>query len=180
MPLFTRSSIPSCIHSSTLEMLPPILLWPILGLIAWTLHCAICLLRNYLTARKTGLPIRIIPIDHTNVLWTLIDVKALYFIKKLPGFLGNNSFTRYNFRTWELHDRYYSHREMGVAFIIVTPFRNWLYIANPDFITEVFRRRTDFPQCIELTEILDVFGKNLGTVRIAQTHNSYKLTQANR
>lgn len=36
---------------------------------------------------------------------------------------------------------------------------------------EVFRRRTDSPQCIELTEILIVFGRNLGTVRLIQNGN---------
>ncbi|PSR79355.1 cytochrome P450 [Coniella lustricola] len=140
------------------------ILWPIISLTIWALYCSVCLARNYQVARKIGLPVRVIPIDHTNAVWTLLDRKVLYYIRKLPGFLGNNSFTRYNFRTWELHDRCSSHHEMGDAFIIVTPFRNWLYISNPATITEVFRRRTDFPQCIELTEILDVFGKNLGTV----------------
>lgn len=145
--------------------LHPILLWPMVGLAGWTFYCCFCLVRNYRAACRTGLPLRIIPIDHTNALWTLLDSKILYLIKKLPGVLGNNSFTRYNFRTWELYDRYRSHHEMGDAFIIVTPGRNWFYISNPDVIMEIFHRRTDFPQCIELTEILDVFGKNLGTVR---------------
>lgn len=146
-------------------ILPPILLWLILGFAVWPLYCGFCLYRNYQVARTTGLPIRIIPIDHTNALWTLLDRKILYFIKKLPGVLGNNNFTRYNFRTWELNDRYHSHHEMGDAFIIVTPFKNWFYIANPDVIMDIFRRRIEFPQCIELTEILNVFGRNLGTVR---------------
>ncbi|KUI70320.1 Cytochrome P450 4X1 [Cytospora mali] len=119
---------------------------------------------NYRVASKTGLPIRIIPIDHTNTIWTLLDRKVLSLVRKLPGILGNNSFTRYNYRTWEIHDRYRSHHEMGDAFIMVTPWRNWLYVANPEIIMEIFRRRSDFPQCIELTEILNVFGRNLGTV----------------
>lgn len=144
----------------------PVLLWPVLGLTIYTFFCAALLLRNYQAARHTGLPIRVIPIDHTNALWTLLDRKILYFVRKLPGVLGNNSFTRYNFRTWELYDRYRSHHEMGDAYILVTPGRNWVYVGNPDLIMEVFRRRTDFPQCIELTEILDVFGKNLGTVSL--------------
>ena len=148
-------------------MLPPALLWPAFGVAAWSFYCLACLLRNYQAACKTGLPIRVIPIDHCNALWTLLDRKVISLVKKLPGILGNNSFTRFNFRTWELHDRYKSHRELGDVFIMVTPGRNWLYVANPKTIMEIFRRRTDFPQCIELTEILDVFGKNLGTVRFA-------------
>lgn len=150
-------------------MVPPALLWPALGVGIWALYCSVCLARNYLAARKTGLPIRVIPIDHTNAPWTLLDRKVLSLVQKFPGFLGNNSFTRYNYRTWELHDRYETHHEVGDVFIMVIPGRNWLYIADPDLIMEVFRRRTDFPQCIELTEILNVFGRNLGTVRLIQS-----------
>lgn len=144
--------------------LPPVLLWPFYGVALWTLYCSVCLFQNYRVARKTGFTIRVIPIDHTNALWTLLDRKVLSLVRKLPGILGNNSFTRYNFRTWELHERYRTHHELGDVFIMVTPGRNWLYVADPDIITEIFRRRTDFPQCIQLTEILNVFGRNLGTV----------------
>lgn len=145
--------------------LPPALRWPAFGVAIWTLYCSACLLRNYQVARKTGLPIRVIPIDHTNALWTLLDRKVISLVQKLPGILGDNSFTRYNFRTWELHDRYKSYHELGDVFIMVTPGRNWLYVASSQIIMEIFQRRTDFPQCIELTEILNVFGRNVGTVR---------------
>lgn len=53
---------------------------------------------------------------------------------------------------------------MGDVFMMVTPGRNWLYIADPDALMDMFRRRSEFPQCIELTEVLNVFGTNLGTV----------------
>ncbi|POS68788.1 hypothetical protein DHEL01_v212818 [Diaporthe helianthi] len=151
------------------------LMWPAFGLLAWTLYCNLCLLRNYLVARKIGVPLRVIPIDHVNPLWMLVDTKVLSLVRKLPGALGDNSFTRYNFRTFEMHDRCDSHHEMGDAFIIATPRRNWLYLANPDVIMDMFRRRSEFPQCIELTEMLDVFGKNLGTVEGHQWKTQRKM-----
>lgn len=157
-------------------MLTSALFWPALALGTWTLYCWFCLARNYLAARKTGLPIRIIPIDHVNGPWFLIDRKVLSHVKKLPGFLGNNSFTRYNFRTWEMYDRCDTHHELGDVYIMVTPGRNWVYVANPDLIMEMFRRRADFPQCIELTEMLNVFGRNLGTVSLIQIGNSKNST----
>lgn len=101
-------------------------------------HSGISLARNYLVARRIGLPIRVIPIDHTNPLWMAVDRKVLSYVRKLPGFLGDNSFTRYNFRTWEMHDRQRPHQEMGDAFVIVTPGRTWFYrmplppFLNPD------------------------------------------------
>lgn len=145
-------------------MILPTLLWPALGVLGWTLYCSFCLLRNYLVARKIGVPLRVIPIDHVNPLWMLVDTKILSLVRKLPGVLGDNSFTRYNFRTWEMHDRCRSHHEMGDVFMMVTPGRNWLYIANPEALMDMYRRRSEFPQCIELTEMLNVFGTNLGTV----------------
>lgn len=55
-----------------------------------------------------------------------------------------------------MDDRCRSHETMGDAFVLVTPRRNWLYIANPDTIMDVFRRRTDFPRCLELTGVYTI------------------------
>ncbi|KAK3946141.1 putative cytochrome P450 [Diplogelasinospora grovesii] len=151
------------------------LLWPALGLASFTLYCAVCLTRNYLIARRIGLPIRVIPIDHTNPFWMMVDRKVLSFVKKLPGFLGDNDFTRFNFRAWEMYDRLRPHREMGDAFIIVTPQRIWFYLADPEALMECFRRRLDFPRCTELTEILNVFGTNLSTVEGQQWKTQRKI-----
>jgi hypothetical protein len=100
-------------------------------------HSAISLARNYLVARRIGVPIRVIPIDHANPLWLAIDRKVVNYVRKLPGFLGNNTFTRYNYRTWEMHDRLGPQREMGEAFVIVTPARIWFYRTSmlPLFLT---------------------------------------------
>ncbi|KAI7775546.1 hypothetical protein LA080_006695 [Diaporthe eres] len=61
------------------------------------------------------------------------------------------------------------------VFMMVTPGRNWLYIANPDSLMDMFRRRSEFPQCIELTEVLNVFGTNLGTVEGQQWKTQRKM-----
>jgi hypothetical protein len=112
---------------------------------------AFFILRNYSKAAKIGLPLRVIPISHTNPFWMLVDRKVIGLIKRVLPLVGDSSFARYNFRAFELEDRYRSHHEMGDAFILVTPERNWLYLANPDTLMSVFKRRTDFPRCLELT-----------------------------
>jgi len=104
------------------------------------IHSIISLARNYFVARQIGLPIRVIPIDHTNPLWLAVDRKVLSYIKRLPGFLGDNSFTRYNFRTWEMHDRLRPHQEMGDAFVIVTPARIWFYRTSAHLLFQPGRR----------------------------------------
>jgi cytochrome P450 len=122
-----------------------------------------CLFRNYLIARRIGVRFHVIPISHLNHFWMLIDAKVLHYVKRV---FGESNFTRYNWMGWELHDRYYSHHELGDAFILVTPGRNWLYIGSPDTVVEIARRRDDFPRCVELTRVLDVFGPNLASVSI--------------
>jgi hypothetical protein len=102
------------------------------------------LLQNYLSARTMGVPIRFIPISPLNPFWVLLDNKILPLFRRLP--FGDNSFTRYNWRGWEVADRYRSHTEMGDIWVLVTPFKNWVYINDPAAITSMYKRGSDFPR----------------------------------
>lgn len=129
------------------------------------------LLQNYLIARQTGLRFKVIPISHLNHFWMLIDNKILKYVRK---YFGESTFTRYNWMGWELPDRWKSHHEMGDVFMLVTPGRNWMYVGHPDIIMEIARRKDDFPRCLELTQVLDVFGPSISSVSassIASWHN---------
>ncbi|KAI1163350.1 cytochrome P450 [Nemania serpens] len=142
--------------------------------IAWAIYSALCLLRNYSSARKLGLPIRVLPISHGNSFWMIVDRKVTSFFRRLP--FGDNNFTRYNWRGWEVRDRYRSHLEMGDAYVQVTPGRNWLYLCSPESLLEVFRRRSDFPRPLELYDLLNIFGSNLATVDGQQWKKQRKIT----
>lgn len=115
------------------------------------LHALFNLYRNYLQARKIGVPVRIILIDHVNPLWLVCDRAVLSVIRRLPFGLGNNSFTRYNYRGWEVPDRYYTHHELGDAYILVSPSNVWLYIADPDAVTDLYKRGKEFPRDTSVT-----------------------------
>ena len=104
--------------------------------------------KNYLLARKTGLPIIILPIDCGNPLWQTADQIIIPLCKKLP--FGNGNFTRFNFRGWELRDRWRAFEENGPAFIFVTPGRNWLQLADPEAVAEIYQRREDFVRPLDL------------------------------
>lgn len=108
-------------------------------------------MRNYLVARKFGVPLRIILIDHVNPFWLIVDRQVLSLVKRLPFGLGDNSFTRYNFRGWEVPDRYFSHHEMGDAYVLVSPGNIWLYVADPDTVNDVLRRGNEFPRDTSVT-----------------------------
>ncbi|KAI0006870.1 cytochrome P450 [Xylariaceae sp. FL0662B] len=141
--------------------------------VVWITYSWLCLLRNYFTARKVGVPIRVIPISHGNPFWMIVDKKVLSIVKRLP--FGSGSFTRYNWRGWEVEDRCRSHLEMGDAYMLVTPDKNWLYLCNPETLMEVFRRRTDFPRPLEVYQMLNIFGPNLSTVEGHQWKRQRKI-----
>lgn len=133
-------------------------------ILAFTFHSMVCLLRNYLAARKLGVPVRIIPIDHINPPWTLVNQQVVAMLRKLPFGLGDNNITKYNYLGFEIPLRWKSHQEMGDAFVLCSPARNWLYLGNPNHITAMLKRNNDFPHDSELTAMLDVFGPNISTV----------------
>jgi hypothetical protein len=103
------------------------------------------LLRNYAAARTIGVPIRFVPISPLNPFWAMMDRKVLTLLRRLP-FVADTSFARYNWRFWEVADRYRSHHEMGDLWVLVTPFKNWIYVNDPEALNSIFRRGNDFPR----------------------------------
>lgn len=142
---------------------------------AFTLHSSICLLQNYLAARKIGVPVRIIPVDHINSLWYLVSQRLASVLRRLPFGLADNNITKYNYLGFEIPIRWKSHEEMGDAFILCSPARNWLYLGDPDVITTMMKRYSDFPHDSELTAMLDVFGPNISTVSYTHALESGQL-----
>jgi hypothetical protein len=64
----------------------------------WTAYSWYCLWVNYISARKIGVPLRVMPISHENPLWMIVDKKvfhppfqapAIWFRKSYP-FQGSN------------------------------------------------------------------------------------------
>ena len=115
----------------------------------WAVYSCYCLWLNYRSARKIGIPLRIIPISHENPLWMLLDKKFFIpIIERIP--FGSGNITRYNWRGWEVQDKNASHLEMGDVFMLVTPGRNWLYLCNAEALLDLFRRNVDFPRPLEI------------------------------
>lgn len=123
------------------------------SLVAWWVYSWVCLFQNYLTARKIGVPLRVLPISHGNPFWMMADKKIIKLLKRIPFASGN--LTRYNWRGWEIEDKCRSHLEMGDVYMHVTPGKNWLYVCNPDSLLEIFRRRADFPRPLKLFGMCD-------------------------
>lgn len=120
------------------------------------------LLKNYAAARTIGVPIRVIPFSPFNPFWSLVDRKVVSLLRRLP-YIGENNVTRYNWRGWDLEDRWKCHYQMGDAFVLVTPQYNMLQLNNPDATTNVFKRAIDFPRPVWVNDVLAVFGSNIST-----------------
>ncbi|KAI1323636.1 cytochrome P450 [Xylariaceae sp. FL0255] len=149
------------VYTVAMGWLTAIIAIPVIGLVYLIVSTSLALLKNYSMARSIGVPIRVIPISPLNPFWVLVDRHVLSLIRHLP--FSNNSFTRYDWRGWELKDRYASHHEMGDFWVLVTPFKNWIYISNPNTLMSIFRQNVEFPRPVFVNEILDVFGPNISS-----------------
>ena len=127
---------------ATMGWLTALLIVPLLGVLFQAISTCYHLLRNYSSARSMGIPIRVVPISPLNPFWALVDRNIMRFLRRLP--FGVNTFTRYNWRGWEVEDRWRSHREMGDIWVLVTPLKNWVYINDPNTIMSLNRRGGDF------------------------------------
>ena len=90
----------------------------------------------------------VLPIDSGNPLWMSVDTQLIRLFKYSP--FGKGHFTRFNWRGWEIQDRYRAHQELGDAFIFVTPGKNWLQLCNAEALADVFHRREDFVRPTEM------------------------------
>lgn len=161
----------------------PFLLVPLTASLGTVLLILYRLLVNYNAARRTGLPIIVLPVDCGNPLWLILDRKIAQWVRRLP--VGSGTFTRFNWRGWEIWDRYHAHQELGDAFLFVTPGKNYLQLCDAEAVSDIFQRRADFlrppestgkiivPTLIHvrlaethprLIEMLNIFGPNVGTV----------------
>lgn len=125
------------------------LLAPVALFLSLALYLLYGLLVNYTAARKTGLPLIVLPFDCGNPLWLIIDRKVAQLVRRIP--FGPGTFTRFNWRGWEIWDRYRAHQQLGDAIFFVTPGKNYLQLCDAEAVSEIFQRRGDFPRPPEST-----------------------------
>ena len=128
---------------------PAFVLVPLALSLGTGLYFSYGLLVNYNAARKTGLPLIILPFDSGNPLWMIFDRKIVQLVRRIPFCSG--TFTRFNWRGWEIRDRYRAHQQLGDAIFFVTPGRNYLQICDAEAVSEIFQRKADFRHPPETT-----------------------------
>lgn len=104
---------------------------------------ASAVIRNYLDARKTGLPILICPIDQNSVIWIILGMKLEpYFERYLPtAFYDHIRPSIYGW-DWRYKDTFWD--RIGPTFILVTAGENFLWSSDVDTCQAILGRRKDF------------------------------------
>jgi hypothetical protein len=116
----------------TLFLAPPV------AFTLWNLHCYY---RNYLIARRIGIPIKFLIASGDNPVWVLVSGLVLPVLKFV---FGDCDLITYNTPGWENKNRYKMHEELGDAVIQVSAGRNWLYISDAEAASDIFKRNKDF------------------------------------
>ncbi|KAJ5732313.1 cytochrome P450 [Penicillium malachiteum] len=89
-----------------------------------------------------------------------------YLLDQLPVNWG--AFGIYSRRGWLFKDNGDSHRLYGPIWVLVTPVGIYVQVADPDAISEIFQRRTDFIRPIEMYKVLEVYGPCISTATWAE------------
>lgn len=120
------------------------------------------LLKNYLSARKTGLPIIIFPLNNYHPIWMILSVPLRpLFEKHLPASIYERiDLATYGFE-FRLKESIF--KKYGPAFILVTSGSNELSLIDPELAAEVLKRIKDFPNTDISGVILNIFGPSLIT-----------------
>ncbi|OAP63844.1 hypothetical protein AYL99_03071 [Fonsecaea erecta] len=120
------------------------------------------LFKNYLSARKTGLPIVVFPFNNYHPIWMILSVPLRPFFERfLPAWVYRPiNLATYGF---EFRDKTALFEKGSPAFVLVTAGSNELSLMDPELATEVLKRIKDFPNTDIAGVILNIFGPSLIT-----------------
>lgn len=131
--------------------------------------------RNLRDAKSSGLPYVISPVYGYDRKWLALEPLLTPFIRRLPKFLLE-PWIKVVGGDWSWEFRFAPFAEHGSTFIVVSPTRNILMTAEPDVITQITSRRSDFPKPVALYDLLEIYGKNLLTVEGKEWRRHRRIT----
>ena len=110
--------------------------------LGWCLYNFLLLARNYRQALQLKVPLIWTIVSPDNPIWIALQTA-------FPGFFGRlpfNTFTatKHCRLGWEFHDRYKTHQRLGDIWMLVTPYRCWLYVGEAQAAYSIFSRGRDF------------------------------------
>ncbi|KAK6437217.1 hypothetical protein LTR95_006591 [Oleoguttula sp. CCFEE 5521] len=129
--------------------------------VAYSVHTYRCFATNLAVAKQSGFPIIAGPIYNFNTFWLVTHRLWLPLFKRLPK-AWIEPWIEFMTPDWVWTKLYDAFRDRDVdAFILVSPGRNTLDVADAEAINQITTRRNDFPKPIEIYRSVDIFGKNV-------------------
>jgi cytochrome P450 len=140
---------------------------------AMFLSSSFSLLKNYLEARRLGVPTRITLACGYNPIFGLAGKTLMDWCSRLPWPLTN--FAKYSYYGWSVDDKGESYRKYGPIWANVSSWGNEYMIADPDAVMSITSRWKLFKKGPGI-ETMEIFGKNVDTVEGNDWYRHRKLT----
>ncbi|KAK3058249.1 hypothetical protein LTR09_001327 [Extremus antarcticus] len=157
--------------------MPSYIVLAIVGLcVTYAVHTYQCSARNLAAAKASGLPYIKTPVYAFNRLWLLTHPLWIKVLRQLPHDWVDPwlSFTKPDFAWEKLYDPF---EKFGCdCFLIVSPGGNTLVVADPEAISQITRRRDDFPKPVHFYSGIDQFGKNVVSAEGGYWRHHRKIT----
>lgn len=115
------------------------------------------LITNYISARRIGLPIIVVPATWQDTVWVLL-APLFRFLYHVPGF----SWYKYSYLGCNMHTRHDTHAQLGTqAYIIVSPGRTEIVVADGPAVAELGGKYKKWDKPLDLYSLFAVFGPNV-------------------
>ncbi|KIX06449.1 uncharacterized protein Z518_04425 [Rhinocladiella mackenziei CBS 650.93] len=129
--------------------------------------------RNYIAARKLGLPIILLPVSFEDAWW--IPLRPLFaWVESLP--LGLGSWYVYTEMGWPTVDEDRTSRRLGENFVLCSPSSNQIVTCYPPGIDRVFGDHKNWPQPEAQSQIFAFYGQNVSSTNGADWQRHRKIT----
>lgn len=181
--LIKRSSVPLKLFFPYLRLASQASNMASLVKAAWTLVAlvivfisgrAFALRRNYHAAKEIGLPIIVRLGSWQDPLWMIFG-PAITKIFCNIGLWDPNA-TDYSAFGWPLKDRYATHKRLGPAFTLVTPFKNNVLIADAAAAQVLYKDWRSWIKDPMLYSMMEAFGRNVVSVNGNDWQRHRKIT----
>ena len=129
-------------------------------LVVWFVSSAHRLYTNYRSAKLTGFPIVVCPMNPQNMFYVMVNAPLrLWLMRNLPPTVYN----RFKVCTygWQFFDRHQFHDAVGPVFVLVTTGVNQVWIADPTVAQAVLTRRKDFCTVLVTKQVMSLAGTNM-------------------
>ncbi|KAI9793647.1 MAG: hypothetical protein M1816_007542 [Peltula sp. TS41687] len=117
--------------------------------------------KNLSIAKQSGLRYVVVPVSAYNRAWLISQRLVIPLLERLPQ-SWTESWLTFLGSEWIYTAGYESYQKLGTdTFLAVSSGRPLLWTCDPDVISQITTRRTDFPKPLEVYHILNVFGQNV-------------------